>query len=275
MKRSSLKLRLSPESATHARAATAELWHDEADDEEWNAWTDHTHHQSPTGAEDEDDFGAWVDATDSPTSTGYHTPIGTSFADEYTAPDASVMTLRQLRRLNVLEHSAQELGSLDTGAPSTSGDATTQLYLNPWENDNIISKERLAYDANEYDESGDIDPEIDSAMAFSAWESALSRSDRTRDEDEDDDEDLVFDAWDGGSRFEFQEVRPVGDTRFSVMQSNGGNSQALSDKEVKEEPAYALDWYTGEDGLVEPPQRRSPTWMQRLTGSQTRPNRGR
>lgn len=274
MKGAGLKIRSYPEFTTHAQAARARLWQDEADDEEWNAWMDHTYSQSPIGAEDEDDFGAWVDATDSPASTGYHTPIGTPFVDEYTTTDASVMTVRDLRRLNSLEHSAHEIDSIVIRTPSIAQDTTSYLYINPWD-DGIVPTERLGYQTNPHDEECDIDPEIDSAMAFSAWESALSRSDPIQDEDKDEDEgeDGAFDAWDGDSQIYIQEFKPAEDAHSPTTQSIGIDSQAFSHKEVPEESPDALEWYTGQDGMVKPAERRSPTWMQRLTGN--RPSKSR
>lgn len=219
---------------------------------------------SPARTPDDDEFGAWVDSADLDDFTSYEAPTSTPFIAMERSQAPQVTTVRELRRMNSLEQDTRTLGSLVVQTRSISDNTMSDgLYFNPWDDD-VPSKMRSSHQT-EYDDECDIDPEVDSALAFSAWESTLAQ-DKHSVRNDNDDEEAVFDAWDDDQRTANQEWTPADEVAQDLNTLNSGvDTRTASRDETQQRHGFASQRHSEGTGMTNDSERRPIAWMQRLT----------
>ena len=248
----------------------AAMWQDAADDEEWSAWADGATQQSASLMDEQDGFGAWVDSSDPNDSLHFPTPSSSPYMSSNQVEQQDPMPIPNLGDTDRPQLEAYALRKLKSQTSSTPSEHVNILYSNPWNDDHPVLDKRKLQEQHDYDDDGDMDPEIDSALASSAWESVLAE-DTCSTHDDSDDEVSTFEAWDIGEHSSSQELaEDKKEFQTSEARVNDSFHDTSVEINAEERSDSKLEWYNTDYSTVTGTEVRQPTWMQRLTGNRSK-----
>lgn len=252
----------------------AAIWKDTADDEEWSAWADGATQESISLIYEQDEFGAWVDSSDPDDSLHFQTPASSPHISAERAGQQDTMSMQKLGQLDRPELAAHTLKQLNAQSSSIPSEHVTVLYSNPWDDDHPALDERGLQDQYDHDDDDGMDPEIDSALASSAWESVLAE-DRFSVKDSDD-EESTFEAWSiGDHRGSEEPIREKEEVHRSEAQCSGNFYDTGVEINTEQQSDGRLEWYNTDFSTVTGTEVKQPTWMQRLTGNRSKQSRSK